>query len=180
MEVSIASLNLSFILLHNEIGMEKPNSELQEVSILRSCCITLRSRQSDHSESARLSIFSSILISIPYTSIRAFQCETAGNWDADSELDIYTGNFWDMKKVSMDFHKGKVDILAVHRFMSAVLMGDSEEQARYFDHSGAKIEVKSRAGVGGFVAWLGGDSIEQDTTVTDATLHSDPPILMAE
>jgi hypothetical protein len=85
-----------------------------------------------------------------------------------------------MKKMDMDFRKGKVDILAIHRFISAMTMGDIEEQDRYYDHSGAKAQVKSKAGIGGFVAWLGGNSVEQDTAVTDATLHSDPPILMTE
>jgi hypothetical protein len=85
-----------------------------------------------------------------------------------------------MQKLAMDFRKGKVDILAIHRFISAMLLGDSEEQAKYYDHSGAKIQVGTKSGIGGFVAWLGGDSVEQDTAVTDVTLHSDPPILMTE
>mmetsp|Transcript_76414 Transcript_76414/g.115016 ORF Transcript_76414/g.115016 Transcript_76414/m.115016 type:complete len:757 (+) Transcript_76414:47-2317(+) len=118
--------------------------------------------------------------SVPYTSIRAFQCESAGGWDADSELDIYTRNMWTMKKLDLDFKKGKVDILAIHRYVSAMVLGDADEQAKYYDHSGASVQVGTKSGIGGFVAWLGGDSVEQDTAVTDVTLHTDPPILMSE
>ena len=85
-----------------------------------------------------------------------------------------------MKKLDLDFRKGKVDILAIHRFVSAMVMGDADEQGKYYDHEGSTIQVGTKSGIGGFVAWLGGDSVEQDTAVTDVTLHSDPPILMTE
>jgi hypothetical protein len=51
--------------------------------------------------------------SIPYTSIRGFSAESAGGWDRDSEVDIYTRNRWTLKKFAMDFRKGKADIVSL-------------------------------------------------------------------
>lgn len=45
--------------------------------------------------------------SLPYDQIRAFSAESAGEWDRDSEIDLYTRNLWDMGKFELDFRKGK-------------------------------------------------------------------------
>ncbi|CAB9512462.1 Pfam:DUF1696 [Seminavis robusta] len=45
--------------------------------------------------------------SIPYKSIRGFSAESAGSWDRDSEIKLYTRNLWDLQKLSLDFRKGK-------------------------------------------------------------------------
>eukprot|EP00934_Nitzschia_sp_Nitz4_P001155 Nitzschia sp. Nitz4//scaffold22_size323478//204694//207041//NITZ4_000557-RA/size323478-augustus-gene-0.208-mRNA-1//1//CDS//3329543085//1155//frame0 len=116
--------------------------------------------------------------SIPYTSIRAFTVRSAGSWDTDSELCLYTGNLWELSKVDMDFRKGQVDILSIHRFLSAMLMGDAEECAQYLDPEGAALSIESEGGLGNFINWLGSNTIEQDAAAADEQLHSDPPILL--
>jgi hypothetical protein len=118
--------------------------------------------------------------SIPLTSIRAFSVESAGSWDRDSELDIYTGNLWTLGKVEMDFRKGQVDILSIHRFLSAMILGDAEEQASYLDGHGSAVRLSSTGGLGAFVNWLGNNSTEQDASKVDSQLHSDAAILMAK
>lgn len=116
--------------------------------------------------------------SIPFTSIRAFSVESAGNWDNDSELDLYTGNLWELAKVEMDFRKGNVDILSIHKFLSAMILGDADESAAYLDTQGAAVQYHSKGGIGAFINWLGGNSTEQDAAQVDSQLHTDPPILM--
>ncbi|KAL7543852.1 hypothetical protein ACHAXR_013222 [Thalassiosira sp. AJA248-18] len=58
-------------------------------------------------------------ISVPYTSIRAFSVETAGSIDTDQELKIYARG---IGKISIDF-VNKIDILAINRFLSSVVIG---------------------------------------------------------
>lgn len=118
--------------------------------------------------------------SIPFTSIRAFSVESAGSFDNDSELDLYTGSLWQMGKIEMDFRKGQVDVLTIHRFLSAMIMGDAQEVSEYLDSQGAAIKIHSAGGIGAFINWLGGDSTEQDAAQADSQLHTDPPILMAK
>ena len=118
--------------------------------------------------------------SIPLTSIRAFSVESAGSWDRDSELDLYTGNFWTLGKVEMDFRKGQVDILSVHRFLSAMILGDADEQASYLDTNGGGMKVGTKGGLGAFINWLGSNSTEEDASALDSQLHSDAAILMAK
>jgi Bacterial PH domain len=118
--------------------------------------------------------------SIPFTSVRAFSVESSGSWDRDAELDLYTGNFWNMGKIEMDFRKGQVDILSIHRFLSAMILGDAEEQASYLDSQGAALHVHSKGGLGAFINWLGNNSAEEDASELDSQLHSEAPILMAK
>ncbi len=118
--------------------------------------------------------------SIPFPSIRAFSVESAGAWDRDSELDLYTGNLWDMGKIEMDFRKGHVDVLTIHRFLSAMILGDAVEAAAYLDTQGSSVNLHSAGGVGAFINWLGGDSTEQDAAQMNSQLHTNPPILMSK
>lgn len=118
--------------------------------------------------------------SFPYRSIRAFSVQSAGSWDRDSELDLYTGNSWELGKIQMDFRKGQVDILTIHRFLSAMIIGDSEEAASYLDRQGAALQVHSSGGIGAFVNWLCDNSVEEDAAKADAQLHTDPPLLMTK
>ena len=57
--------------------------------------------------------------SIPYGSIRGFSVESAGTFDRDSELSIYTRNQWSMKEVGFDFRKHGADIMAIKKFLCA-------------------------------------------------------------
>ena len=57
--------------------------------------------------------------SIPYGSIRGFGVESAGTFDRDSELSIYTRNHWSMQEVEFDFRKNGADIMAIQKFLCA-------------------------------------------------------------
>ena len=55
---------------------------------------------------------------VPYQSIRAFSVETCGSFDTDSELKVYSRG---IGTISIDFTKD-VDVLAIHRFLSLVVI----------------------------------------------------------
>jgi hypothetical protein len=90
-------------------------------------------------------------------------------------LDIYTENLWDVGKITLDFKKGNVDILTIHKFVSAMILGDDAEALQYIQSAGASPTVST--GFGGFMQWLG-NSIEQEAKAMDEMFHSNPPLLM--
>lgn len=118
--------------------------------------------------------------SIPYESIRAFSAESAGGWDRDSEVDVYTRNVWTMSKVSMDFRKGKADIISIQKFLSAVVLGSEEEASRYLESREPIIPTVSPVGMDSFTSFLLNNSTQVDTSATEAQLRSNPSILLEE
>lgn len=79
----------------------------------------------------------------------------------------------------MDFRKGVVDILAVQNFVAAMVIGNSDDQAKYLNNPGADDSANTGMGISGFTSWLSGDAVEQDTAAVDAQLHNETPILLA-
>lgn len=61
--------------------------------------------------------------STPYKSIKAWGVETAGLWDVDTNLKLYTRNRWHMAELDLDFRTGKVDIAQINYFLSALIIG---------------------------------------------------------
>mmetsp|Transcript_8730 Transcript_8730/g.13951 ORF Transcript_8730/g.13951 Transcript_8730/m.13951 type:complete len:662 (-) Transcript_8730:1578-3563(-) len=61
--------------------------------------------------------------SIPMRSIKSYSVESAGMWDRDCELNLYTRNRWHVAKIDMDFRQGKCDIMQIQRLLSAFIVG---------------------------------------------------------
>jgi hypothetical protein len=117
--------------------------------------------------------------SVPYSSIRAFSAESAGSWDLDSTVKIYTKNTWNMAKLNLDFRKGKADIIAIQKFLSAIIIGSEHDAANYLKSANSNTVTISHSQVmNGFTDYLVDFSVEEDPQVADAQLHSDPPILL--
>ena len=117
--------------------------------------------------------------SIPYKSVKAFSAESAGGWDRDSTVGIHTKNYWNLSYVHLDFRKGKADIIAIQNFLSAIILGSERDAANYLKtvNSGT-IKQAHPKGMNGFTDFIIDVSVEVDPKVTDAQLHSDPPILL--
>jgi len=118
--------------------------------------------------------------SVPYSSIRAFKVESAGSFDRDAELAIYTRNLWDLQKVSMDFRKGKADIIAIQRFLAAIVLGTPDDATRYLSQIQPFKHKKDPPNMKSFASWLLDNSSEEDASQTNEVLHHDPPILLAD
>ena len=116
--------------------------------------------------------------SIPYVSIRGFSAESAGGWDQDSEIDIYTRNLWTLAKFQQDFRKGKVDILVVQEFLAAMVLGNRDDMARYSTNTESPIEVENPVKLSDFGSWLTDNSVAEDRELINHQLHSNPPILL--
>jgi hypothetical protein len=113
--------------------------------------------------------------SILWKSIRAFSVETAGSWDRDSELLLYT-SLDNNTRIPMDFRKQKTDIFAVQKFLSDKLLGvDTVDASKHaISKEGHLLES-----FGNMFSWMGDDSRMMDAKKMDQQYHSNPPILQA-
>lgn len=112
--------------------------------------------------------------SILWKCVRMFSLETAGRFDKDSELTLFT-NINGMTRLNIDFRKGKADIFAIQSFFANKLLGmdtaDPSESAKsakhgFFGGSG-----------GGLSSMFGDNNSTIDAKKADAHFHSNPNIL---
>ncbi|CAB9499199.1 Pfam:DUF1696 [Seminavis robusta] len=116
--------------------------------------------------------------SIPFSSIRAWCCETAGVWDTDTELTLYTRNGWDLAKIDLDFRTGKADISRINRFLAALIIGlPSDSKVDFGAHSASSSETKP---IKGATPGILDNCWEIDAAEIDKKLRSDPLLLLDE
>merc|ERR1712146_871985 len=97
----------------------------------------------------------------------------------DSNVVIYTKNYWDLSKLHLDFRKGKADIIAIKNFLSAIILGTEEDAANYLKSVNADtVRISHPKEMNGFTDAIIDFSVEEDPSVVDAQLRSDPPILL--
>ncbi len=85
-----------------------------------------------------------------------------------------------MGKVRLDFRKGKADIIAIQKFLSAIVLGNPEEAGRYLNSKEPIVSTSNAAGMSSFMSWITDNSSAIDPAVVDSQLHNDPPILLDE
>mmetsp|Transcript_50624 Transcript_50624/g.123432 ORF Transcript_50624/g.123432 Transcript_50624/m.123432 type:complete len:808 (+) Transcript_50624:60-2483(+) len=118
--------------------------------------------------------------SIPYASIRAFSVESAGSFDRDSEVKIYTRNHWTISRVAQDLRKGKADIIALQNYLSNQVFGVYDGASGL---GGAQVAAglpQDVGGVSGFLSWLGSDATQIDPQAVNKRLHEETPILLPD
>eukprot|EP00928_Gymnodinium_smaydae_P030606 TRINITY_DN22712_c0_g1_i2.p1 TRINITY_DN22712_c0_g1~~TRINITY_DN22712_c0_g1_i2.p1 ORF type:complete len:796 (-),score=102.69 TRINITY_DN22712_c0_g1_i2:189-2576(-) len=121
--------------------------------------------------------------SIPYGALRAFSVTSAGHWDRDAEIKLFTRTYWINGKPSSVFHqdlrKGKCDIIAIQNYLSAQMF-IYEDGTR---HQPPPLETEppeAPKGVEAFLNWIGNNSSEIDASTVDTNLHTSPPILQED
>jgi hypothetical protein len=119
--------------------------------------------------------------SIPYKSIRAFAVESAGVWDRDNEVKIYTRNRWSMAKTNIDFRAGKADIMQIQKFLSALTIGLPNDRKVDFGPKNYGVEAKAQLlGGNSFKAALCQNAKEIEAPVVDELYRTSPPLLLEE
>jgi len=119
--------------------------------------------------------------SVPYSSVKAFSAKSAGSWDRDSKVNIYTKNHWSLSKLSLDFRKGKADIIVIQKFLSAIVLGNEQDVASYLrDINPNTVKINHPTGMNIFTDWIIDNSVEEDPDVFNAQLHKYPPILLSD
>jgi Bacterial PH domain len=102
------------------------------------------------------------------------------SWDRDSELKLYTRNYWDLGKVNLDFRKGKADIIAIQKFVAAMVMKNHQDAQTYFDSFGAPVNASKALVFGNILDWVNNDSIPEDPVLYEQKLRSEPPLLLSD
>jgi len=113
--------------------------------------------------------------SVPYSSIRAFEVESAGAFDADSEAKIWVKNYWEgMSVIEQDMKKGKADIMAFKRILAEGVFG-KESGLVNVDVSPAQED-----GFSSFMGVLKGDASQINAQTVESQFRSCPNILQAD
>lgn len=118
--------------------------------------------------------------SIPYRSIHAYSVQTAGVWDMDSELTLYTRNRWHLAKKSLDFRSGKTDIMQIQKLLSAFIVGRHTDSKLIFGPKNLKNHDRKGVGFNSMAAGFFDNSKEIPVDEINARLHFDVPILLEE
>jgi len=120
-------------------------------------------------------------ISIPFPSIRAFAIESAGSWDTDAEVKLWTKTYWSAEggignKLDQDLRKGKADIIALQSYLASQIIGSQ-------DGSPAIIPGATGAEAGKidtFLSFLNDHGVAKDAAIIDQRLHTSPCILQPD
>ncbi len=118
--------------------------------------------------------------SIPYRSVHAYSVESAGIWDRDSELNLYTRNRWHLAKIQMDFRSGKTDIMQIQRLLSGFLVGLPTDAKISFGPKDYANHERTRIGWNSLAAGFFDNSKEIAATEMNDKLHTDIPMLLEE
>jgi len=113
--------------------------------------------------------------SIPYTKLRGYSVESAGNWDTDAELKLYFKAPWHAGCFQQDLSKGRADIIAIQRFLSEQVIGNTDGSSVL---PRGLIPPQPEGGVNAFLSWLGDDHHQIDQNDLTQKLSSDPEILL--
>ena len=110
---------------------------------------------------------------ITWPSVRAFSIETAGSFDNDTELVLFT-NLDNMTRISMDFKKRMADIFAVQKFIADKLLGmDTVDPSANADAHSSTVF----SNITDFISWAGDDSRMIDASKMNKQYHANPPLL---
>jgi len=118
--------------------------------------------------------------SIEYSRIISFATESAGDWDRDSELKIYTRNLWNLQKIKLDFRKGKADIVVIQKLLSAMVLGNLEDAADYLESAGAPPPGTQKPKMSSFTTWLTSNSVKEDAGAIEEQLRMEMPVLLSD
>jgi Bacterial PH domain len=118
--------------------------------------------------------------SIPYRSICAFSVESAGVWDRDSELNLYTRNRWHIAKVEMDFRSGKTDIMQIQKLLAAFIVGLPEDSKIVFGPKNYGNHERNKVGMNSLAVGFFDNSKEISAEELNQKFHVDMPLLLEE
>lgn len=119
-------------------------------------------------------------VSVPYRSIHSFAVETAGMWDRDSELYLYTRNRWHLARIAMDFRSGKTDIMQIQKLLAGFIVGLPTDSKIEFGPKDFSPHERDGVGFHSLAAGFFDNSKEIDASEINAKLHSEIPVLLEE
>jgi len=118
-------------------------------------------------------------ISIPFTSIRAWAVESAGSWDRDAEVKIWTKTYWTASggignKFEQDLRKDKADIIALQSYLASMIIGSTDGA------SSVRPTAAQAGSMDTFLSFLNDNGVVQDPKGVEQQLRTSPPILQSD
>jgi len=121
--------------------------------------------------------------SIPYESLRAFSVQSAGAFDRDAEVRLFTKTYWINGKpgsvFAQDLRKGRCDIMAMQSYLAAQVFGRQDGSVTLPPPLQAAPPEPPK-GAEMVLNWIGNDAHEVPADEVDASLHSTVPILQTD
>jgi hypothetical protein len=118
--------------------------------------------------------------SLPYRSICAYSVESAGVWDRDSELNLYTRNRWHVAKLELDFRSGKTDIMQIQRLLSGFIVGLPSDGKLIFGPKNLENHKRNPVGASSLASAFFDNSKEIDCKEINDQFHNQIPLLLEE
>lgn len=115
-------------------------------------------------------------LSIRWDCVKAFKIETAGRFDRDCDMTIFTSIGHSLTRIEMDLKKGTVDVYSVHKYFSDKLLGVDYAEESY---ENTQLPTSESSKVDGFFSWFGDDNKAIDPQEMDRQYHSDPQLLQS-
>jgi hypothetical protein len=113
--------------------------------------------------------------SIPYKHIQAFACETAGKFDGDVDIKVWSSG---VRKVSIDFSGTNVDIYQIQQFMSTqVAISQKKGTQDEIDPTPPNMDKKQTT-AGNIIDWFGDNAKQIQATEVESTFKNEMPILL--
>jgi len=118
--------------------------------------------------------------SLPYRSIRGYAVTTAGQWDRDSEVTLYTRNRWHIARLELDFRAGKTDVMQIQKLLSAFIVGRPTDNKIAFGPKNYGGQAKKPLKFGSLKAAVLARSWETDAGTVNTKYHDEIPLLLEE
>jgi hypothetical protein len=106
--------------------------------------------------------------------------QSAGIWDRDSELKLYTRNRWHVAELNMDFRSGKTDIMQIQRLLSGFVVGLPTDGKLLFGPKNLANHERKAVGFSSLAAGFFDNSKEIGADEIDSKLHNEIPMLLEE
>jgi hypothetical protein len=117
--------------------------------------------------------------SIPYSSIQAFKVETAGKFDGDVEMKIWSTG---VPKVSIDFSASNVDIYQIQQFLNGKVIPYATENSELHDKidpTPPNMDQKQNSATK-IIDWFGDNAQQVDAAQAEHIFKTKMPILLAK
>ena len=118
-------------------------------------------------------------LSLPWTKVRTYAVRSAGTWDLDAEMRLGIKAPWFNRDIgpglSVDFSRGRADVLAINSFLSAQCVGAADGSSTV---PREVLPPCPEGPIGEFFSWLGDDFHQISADAATARFSAHPPILL--
>jgi len=122
-----------------------------------------------------------LYLSLPWTAIKTYKVQSAGTWDLDAEMKLGIYAPWYNQDVgpglTIDFSRGRCDILAVNTFLSCQTVGAADGTSTI---AREVLPPCPEGPIGELFSWLGDDFHQIPAAAATGKFKSAPAILLAD